>query len=129
MTLERHALSRGVAMGLILIVPATVVITILDHNVDNFDDSIWLVVLSLVVLAAYIVTGFTAGRAAPGAPFAHGAIAALIVFGGWFLVGVAVRAVQGDSLDIGVKGLVTNVLLAATFGLLGGAFSARESRV
>jgi putative membrane protein (TIGR04086 family) len=128
-TLERHALIRGVVAGLILIVPATVVITILDHNVDDFDSSIWLVLLSLVLLTAYAVAGFSAGRAAHRAPFAHGVIAALVVFGGCFAVRLVVRSLQGDGLDLGAKGVVTNVLLAATFGLLGGAFGARDARV
>jgi putative membrane protein (TIGR04086 family) len=128
-TLERHALVRGIVAGLIVIVPATVVITILDHHVDDFDSSIWLVLLSLVLLTAYAVAGFSAGRAAPRAPFWHGSIAALVVFGGCFAIGLVVRSLQGDGLDLGVKGLITNVLLAATFGSLGGAFGARDAHV
>jgi putative membrane protein (TIGR04086 family) len=128
MTLQRDALLRGVGAGLAVIIPLGILLAVLDHYVDDFDDTPWNVVLFLLVLGAYVLAGYCAGRRAPGAPMLNGAIAALVAFGGAVAVRVIVRAVQGDHLGLGIRAVCANVCLAGAFGLLGGAFGSRESR-
>jgi hypothetical protein len=129
MIVERRPLLQGVFVGLVVIVPVSVGVTVLEHYVDDLDGSAWMILPFLGILAAYVLAGFVAGRAAPAAPLSHGAVAALFAFGGWLLVRIVVPAVQGDHLGFGVKAVVTNAMLATAFGLFGGALSAREARV
>jgi hypothetical protein len=129
MTLERDALLRGAAAGVAVIVPLSVVVAILEHNVDDLEGSGWMIVPFLAILAAYVLAGYCAGRTALAAPMSQGAVAALIAFVGWLVVRIVVPTIQGDGLGFGVKAVVTNALLAAAFCFLGGALSGREARV
>jgi putative membrane protein (TIGR04086 family) len=127
-TLQRDALLRGIGAGLAVIVPLSVLLAILDHYVDNFDDSAWNVALFILILAAYVLAGFCAGQRAQTAPMLNGAFAALIAFAAAVVLRVLARSVQGDHLGLGLRAVCANVCLAAAFGLLGGALSGREGR-
>ena len=82
----------------------------------------------IAVLAAYIVCGRIAGGLAPDAPLSHGALAALISFGGWLLVRVTIPLVLGNDLGFGGRAIVTNTMFATVFGLLGGALEHAATR-
>jgi hypothetical protein len=129
MTVEPRALLRGALVGLSMIVPISLVVEVLERNIDDLEGSAWMVLPFLLVLAAYVVCGRIAGGLAPNAPLTHGAIASLVSFLGWLVVRVSVPLVQGDDLGFGVKAVVTNAMFAAVFGLLGGALSVRDARV
>jgi hypothetical protein len=128
-TLERGPLVRATAIGLATIVPISVVVEILDHNVDDFDSSAWMWPPVIALLAAYAMTGAVAARGARGAALTHGALAALGAFGGFLVVRVGVPVVQGDDLGFGVRNVVVNALLAIGFGMLGASFAERQPPV
>jgi hypothetical protein len=129
MTLDTRAIARGALLGLLVIVPISLAVEILERNVDDLEGSGWMFIPFVAVLAAYVAAGRVAATAAPDTPLSHGALAALVAFAGWLLVRVAVPLVQGDDLGFGVKAIVTNAIFAAAFGLVGGALSARDARV
>jgi hypothetical protein len=128
-TIDTRAIARGALVGLIVIVPLSVAVEILERNVDDLEGSGWMFIPFVAVLVAYVAAGRRAARAAPDAPLSHGALAALVAFAGWLLVRVAVPLVQGDDLGFGGRAIVTNAIFAAAFGLVGGALSTRDARV
>jgi hypothetical protein len=129
MTIDTRALGRGVAVGLAAIVPISVAVELLERNVDELDGSAWMLLPLVAILGAYVVAGHVAARGAPFTPLIHGALAALIAFGGWLAVRIVVPLVQGDALEVGLRSVVANAVLAAAFGLVGGASSTRSARV
>ena len=76
-----------------------------------------------------LVSGRIAGGLAPGTPLTHGALAALISFGGWLIVRVTIPLVFGNDVGFGGRAIVTNAMFATAFGVLGGALSMRDARV
>ena len=128
MNIHSNALLRGAFVGLMLIVPISILVELLDRNVDDLEGSGWMVIPFLAVLAAYVVSGRIAGGLAPDTPLTHGALAALISFGGWLLVRVTIPLVFGNDLGFGGRAIVTNAMFATVFGVLGGALSMRDAR-
>jgi hypothetical protein len=128
-SLSSTALLRGGAVGLAMIVPISMLVEVLERNVDDLEGSGWTVAAFVGVVVAYVVCGRVAGGLAPDAPLSHGALAALISFAGWLAVRVAIPLVQGDSLGFGLRAVITNAMFACAFGLLGGAWSMRNARV
>ena len=104
-----------------MIVPVSVAVEVLERNVDDLDGSPWLFIPFVAILAAYALAGRWAAMAAPDAPLAHAALAALGAFAGWMVVRVLVPLVQGNDLDIGPRAVVFNAMFAVAFGVLGGA--------
>ena len=129
MNFHSRALLRGAVVGLSMIIPISILVELLDRNVDDLEGSAWMILPFIAVLAAYVVCGRIAGGLAPDAPLSHGALAALISFGGWLLVRVTIPLVLGNDLGFGGRAIVTNAMFATVFGLLGGALSMRDARV
>jgi hypothetical protein len=119
MTFEWRALCIGAATGLAVIVPVSILVEILERNVDDLDGSGWLFVPFIAILAAYFVAGRRSARLAHDAPLTHAACAALGAFAGWLLVRVVVPLVRGDHLGFGGRAVVTNAMFAVAFGILG----------
>lgn len=119
LTLQWRALVLGAATGLAVIIPISVLVEVLDRNVDGLDDSGWLFIPFLAVLLAYFLAGRVGAQHAPESPMTHASIAALGAFAGWLLVRVVVPLVQGNDLGFGGRAIVTNALFAITFGVLG----------
>jgi len=123
MKLERVALTRGIIVGLVFIVPVAALTTFLK---DTFDfDSSWLILPFLLILAAYVFAGFGAGTFAPTAPLVNGSVAALASFLGYLAVRIVVPAITGHDVDLTAKGVFINTLLAVAFGMFGGALATR----
>ncbi|MET0885940.1 MAG: hypothetical protein ABWX92_05760, partial [Mycetocola sp.] len=126
--LDGRALVRGIAVGLVVIVPVSVVVEVLERNVDDLDGSPWLFIPFVAIIAAYVLAGRWAAMAAPDAPLRHAALAALGAFAGWMVVRVLVPVVQGNDLDIGARAVVFNAMFAVAFGVLGGALRSSHAR-
>lgn len=127
---------RGAAAGLAVIVPVTIVRAVLDRDVNDLDHSGWVVPLFLLILAAYGLAGWVAGRGAASAPLTHGALAGLGSVVLWIPIRIVIWAVreQGRGLVSGSRaalppGQVFGALvLSAAFGMLGGIVGARTRR-
>ncbi len=127
---------RGAAAGLAVIVPVTIVRAILDRDVTDFNNSGWVYPLFLLILAAYALAGWVAGRGAPQAPLTHGSLAALGSVVLWIPIRVVIWAVreQGRGLVAGDRaalppGQVFGALVISVgLGMLGGILGARAGR-
>ena len=95
-TVDWRVVLRGACFGLAVIVPVTVVRVILDREVHDFDDSGWIYPLFVLILVAYGLAGWIAGRARPDAPLSHGALAGLGAFVLWIPIRIVIWAVRED---------------------------------
>jgi hypothetical protein len=129
LTFQWRAIAIGAATGLAVIVPISILVEVLERNVDDLEGSSWLFVPFLAVLAAYLLAGRVAAQHAPDAPMTHAAIAALGAFAGWLLVRVVVPLVQGNDLGFGGRAILMNTLYAITFGILGSVVGRRDATV
>jgi hypothetical protein len=126
---------RGALAILAVVVPASVVRAVLDHEMTNFDDSGWVYVLFVVVLVGYTFGGYVAGRAAPDLPFTHGILAGLGAIVLWIPVRVVVWAIRegdrglfsGPRAALAPGQLFGALLLATAFASLGAWLGARRA--
>lgn len=120
------AVGRGVAAGLVVVVPVSVLVELVDRTLDDFDDSPWLLVPFAAVLVAYFLAGRTAASRSRHAPVLHGIVAGLAAFAGWLAVRVAIPAAQGDEIGFGPRAVLVNALLAGTFAAFGATTPDRD---
>jgi hypothetical protein len=134
--IDPRALARGALVGLAIIVPVTVLRAALDRALDDFDDSAWKGVLFVVILAAFLVAGWSTGRLAPSAPLSNGALAALGAIVLWLPIRLLIWFVRDDSRGL-VSGedaalspgqLLGTAAFAAALGMLGGMLGARRAQ-
>lgn len=131
--LDWSVILRGAAAGLTVIVPVTILRAVLDRDLTDFNSSGWVYPLFVLILAAYGLAGWVAGRGAPRAPLTYGALAGLGSVLLWIPVRVVIWAVreQGRGLFRGTgaalpPGQVLGALvIAAVLGMLGGIVGAR----
>lgn len=127
------AVVRGAAVGLVLIVPVTIVGALLDRSIDDFDDSAWRAALFVLILAAYFVSGWVAGRIAQ-APLSNGALAAVGAFVMWIPVRVVIWVVRdehrglvsGTEPVLKVGQVFGQLVLAAALGMIGAFLASRR---
>jgi hypothetical protein len=125
LVVDLSALGRGVAGGLVLIVPISLIVALVNHGRRSGYGG-WLFVAFVAILYAYATAGYGAARARPDAPLAHGMLAGLGAFLAWLLVRLAVPLVRGDRLGFGIVAVVTNALFAVALGAAGGLFAGRR---
>ena len=78
--LDRRVLRRSVVVTLALAVPPAVIVRILKgRDLAGRDSNLWGVAVALVLLA-FLIGGYTAGRGSPELPLAHGAGAAAFAY-------------------------------------------------
>jgi len=137
-TVDWPAVLWGAGAGLVLIVVAATLRVVLDRNIDNFDETGWVLPLFVVILAAYFLAGWVAQRrAAAGglgdAPLTHGALAGLGAFVLWIPLRVVIWIVRGEERGL-VRGsdaalrpaqLFGGIVIAAGVGMLGGVLAGR----
>jgi hypothetical protein len=124
---------RGALFGLAVIVPVTVLRVILDREVHEFDDSGWIYPLFILILIAYGLAGWVAGRARPDAPLTHGALAGLGAFVLWIPIRVIIWAVRedgralfsGNDAALSPGQVFGQLVIAAAIGMLGAVIAAR----
>jgi hypothetical protein len=127
---------RGACSGLAVIVPVTVLRAVLDTEVHDFDDSGWIYPLFVLILLAYGVAGWVAGRGRPDAPLSHGALAGLGAFVLWIPIRVVIWAVRedgralfsGDHAALPPGQVFGQLVISAAIGMLGAVIAVRISR-
>ena len=128
-----RAVLRGALVGLYLLVAVSVVEALLDRNLDNFNDSGWIYPLFVVILFAYALAGFAAGKLVPDAALSNGTLAGAGSFVLWIPVRVVIWLIRDEN-----RGLFTghspvllpgqlfgHLVIAAALGMVGGWLAAR----
>lgn len=133
--IDRHAVVRGAAVGLLVIVPLSIAIAVVERNVVDFDHSGWAPLFAVALLVAYPTAGYVAGRAAPDAPYSNGMVAGMGAFALWIPLRILIWLVRSDhhGLVTGTRpaisagGIFTQLVLAAALGAFGGWIAGRRS--
>ncbi len=131
-----RAVAKGALAGLAIVVPVTVARAVLDDEIRDFDDSGWIYPLFVLILVAYGVAGWVAGRGHPDTPLIHGGLAGLGVVLSWIPIRVIIWAVREDG-----RGLVSGdraalapgqvfgaLVMSVALGMLGATLAVRLSR-
>lgn len=108
------AVLRGALATLVIATPAVLVIRALGDTDEGTDQSNWVYLAFVFVVAAYVVGGWVAGRRSPSGPFVNGAAAPAAAF---VLVQAVAWVASGDGISI--VAAIFNLLLAATIGVVG----------
>jgi hypothetical protein len=128
-----HAVIVGALVGLGILVAVSVISALLDHYLDDFDNSGWIYPLFVGVFVGYAVGGYVAGRAAPDGALTNGTLAGLGAFVLWVPVRIVIWVVRDED-----KGLFTghsavlrpgqifgHLVIASALGMFGGWLGAR----
>jgi hypothetical protein len=134
--IDRHAVMRGAAVGLLLFVPISALRVLVDHNVNDFDHSSWAPLFALAIFAVYGISGFVAARIALDAPYSNGIVAAIGAFVLWIPIRILIWAVRDSDqhLFTGTTPVFTagrilgQVVFAAALGAIGGVIASRRHR-
>jgi hypothetical protein len=132
-TIDWRVVLRSACYGLAVIVPVTVLRVILDREVHDFDDSGWIYPLFVLILVAYGLAGWVAGRARPDTPLSHGALAGLGAFVLWIPIRVVIWAVRedgralfsGDDAALSPGQVFGQLVIASAIGMLAAVVAAR----
>ena len=132
--IDRRAVLRGAVLGLVVIVPITILRAGLDRSIDDFDDTAWPGILFVALLVAFAAAGVVGGRAAPRAPLSNGALAAFGAVVLWLPIRLVIWVVRDDSRGL-VSGdeaalapgqLLVAAVLAVALGMISGWLGARR---
>ncbi len=134
--LDWPAIARGAAVGLLVIVPVSIVRAALDRDVTDFNHSGWVFPLSVLILVAYLLAGWVAGRSVPQAPLTHGSLAGLGSVLLWIPIRIVIWVVRedgrglvtGDRPALPLGGVFGALVIGVGFGMLGGILGARAAR-
>ena len=135
--IDRHAVARGAAIGLLLFVPISALRVLVDHNVSDFEHSGWAPLFAIAIFAVYGIAGYCAARMAVDAPYSNGIVAAIGAFVLWIPIRIAIWAVRDSDQQLlaGTAPVFTparilgQVVFAAALGAIGGVIAARRSSV
>jgi hypothetical protein len=130
-----RSVATGALVGFLILVALSVVAALLDHYLDDFDDSGWIYPLFVGVLVAYAISGFLAGRATPFAPLTNGVLAGVGSFVLWVPVRILIWLVRdedkglfsGHSPVLRPGQIFGHLLIAAALGMVGGWIGARHA--
>lgn len=133
--LDRHAISRGASIGLLLFVPVSAARVVIDRNVNDFDHSGWAPLFALALFVIYAIAGYAAARMAVDTPLSNGIVAAVGAFLLWVPIRIAIWILRdsGQPLFGGHDPVLTparilgQLVFAALFGAIGGYLSMRRS--
>lgn len=135
--IDRNAVARGAAIGLLLFVPIAALRAVVDDNVTDFDHSGWAPVFAIALLAVYLIAGYVGGREADEAPYSNGMVAAIGAFLLWIPIRIVIWALRDTSQGLftgttpvfTVPAVFTQLLLAAALGAFGGWLAGRRTSV
>lgn len=135
------AVISGAAAGLGIVIVAAALHAILDHNVNNLDDSGWVLPLFVLVLLGYGLAGWVAQRSATshassGSPLTHGALAGIGVLVLWLPIRVLIWIARdedrglfsGKDAALRPGQVFGHLVIAAGLGMLGAYLAARVAR-
>jgi hypothetical protein len=129
------AVGRGAVVGLCILAGVSIVDAILDHHITDYPNSGWRALLFVVILAGYVIAGWTAGRFVPDGGLTNGALAAMGSVVLWLPLRVAIWLVRdtGAALFHGTRAalapgqLFGAFVIGAGLGMLGGWWGARRA--
>lgn len=124
--LDGRAIALGAAVALAVGVPAGILAQALDAAGTIADDSIWLIVLTGVILAGMGAGGYLAAARRADAPLVHSAAAAVAAYAVVQTIGIVGR-VAGDR-PIEWTAIPVVGLLAAAAGMAGGIVADHRAR-
>ncbi len=133
--IDRHAVARGAAIGLLLFVPISALRVLVDRSVEDFDHSGWAPLFALAIFAVYAIAGFVAARIATDAPYSNGIVAAIGALVLWLPIRTVIWAIRDSSQSLfgGTDPVFTpgrilgQVVFAAALGAIGGVVASRRS--
>jgi hypothetical protein len=133
--IDRHAVVRGAAFGLLLFVPLSAIRVLIDQNVSDFDSSGWAPAFAAALFVVYAVAGAIAARTATSAPLSNGIVAAVGAFLLWIPIRILIWAVRDASQGLfgGTDPVFTparilgQIVFAAAFGAVGGWLASRRT--
>jgi hypothetical protein len=133
--IDRNAVAKGAAVGLLLFVPIAALRAVIDDNVNDFDHSGWAPVFAILLLVVYLIAGYVGGREAEDAPYSNGMVAAIGAFLLWIPIRIVIWALRdtGQGLVTGatpvfsVPAVFTQLVLAAALGAFGGWLAGRRA--
>lgn len=131
-----RAIGRGALVGVLFVIPITIVLAILEDRDADFDRSWWRVVLFFALLGAFGVGGWVAGLVGVDAPLSNGTLAGIGAFVLWLPIRVLIWALRddnrgllsGDRAVLRPTQLFSAALYAAAGGLVGGWIAGRKAR-
>jgi hypothetical protein len=127
-TLSLPAILRGALLGLMIVIPVSIVLAIVYRVLDR--SATKTAINTLLVLAlwvGYAAAGVRAGRTEPRAPFTNGALAALLTLVFWLPVFVLIRLVRGEDVDLRVGTVFGQAVIAAFIGMLAAWVASRRA--
>lgn len=132
--IDRHAITRGAAIGLLLFVPISALRVLVDRNVNDFDHSGWAPLFALAIFAVYGIAGFVAARIAMDAPYSNGIVAAIGALLLWLPIRALIWTVRdsnqqlfgGSNPVFTPARLLGQVVFAAALGAIGGVVASRR---
>ena len=117
-----RAVVAGAVAALVLALPAGLIGAIVVSDDSNNGVFAFFAIIMIGMLAG----GFVAGSKRPDAPYLHGALASGAAYLGAQLVALVVKATRGSDLRSPVV-YVFNLLLAMSFGVVGGVIAERRN--
>lgn len=120
------AVALGALVALAVAVPAAILAQTLDEVGSVDDDSAWLVVLFVVILAAMVAGGWFAATRRPDAPLTNGALAALSAYVLVQTIGAVRLLLAGDRVTWAA--IPFFALLSAASGMTGGLLADHRAR-
>jgi hypothetical protein len=135
--IDRHAITRGAAIGLLLFVPISALRVLIDRNVSDFDHSGWAPLFAIAIFAVYGIAGFIAARIAVDAPYSNGIVGAIGAFVLWIPIRILIWAVRdsdqglfsGHTPVFTPARILGQVVFAAALGAIGGVIASRRTPV
>ena len=124
--LDLRAVATGALVALAVCVPAAVLAQALDHADRVDDDSGWLVVLFVVILAGMAVGGYVAAGRRLDAPLSNSAVAALAAYLLVQTIGAIRLLARGD--EVTWVAVPFFALLSAAAGMTGGLIADHRAR-
>jgi hypothetical protein len=130
-----RAVFRGALFGLCVLIADSVLDTILDHNIDHFQDTGWIYPLFVAILFGYAFGGWQAGRTAPDGALTNGTLAGVGAFVLWVPVRIGIWLVRdehkglftGHSPALRPGQLFGHLVIAGALGMLGGFIGSRTA--
>jgi hypothetical protein len=92
--IDWNVVLRGSLIGLCVLGGVSVIVAILDRNLDSFNDSGWIYPLFVMILVGYALGGWLAGRLVPEAFLTNGALAGVGAFALWIPVRIVIWLVR-----------------------------------
>lgn len=124
--LDVRAIAVGAGTALAICVPAALLAQVLDQSGTVDDDSSWLIVLFVVILAGMATGGFVAANRRLDAPLTNSAVAALAAYLLVQTIGAVRLLAAGD--DVTWAAIPFFALLSASAGMAGGLLADRRAR-